>query len=129
MRERILLADSDIIMRQVYFRLLSAQGYEVVVAKDATEVRKALEAAMSDLILLDADLSQLSGWELLAIIRSQAHWEGIPVIMFSELVEPLSDAPEDLLGRGCYVMKRNTGNDLLLLIEEILDGSEEPTVQ
>ena len=109
-------------MREVYYALLSEEGYEVMVAKDGHEALSLLESQSPDLILLDIDMPGLTGWEVLETVRSNGEWQEIPVIMVTALTEPPSIERDSYTHYDCYVTKKQTGNDLLELVEQALSG-------
>jgi len=123
--KRILAVDDEVIMREVYMAILSDEGYEVTVAKDGLEAVKALEVETPDLVLLDIEMPKLNGWEFLEIIRRKAEWHEIPVIMVTGWVEPSAAEQASLPNYSCYLTKKKTGQDLLVLVEKALDGTLE----
>ena len=122
MAHRILAVDDNEIMRQVYMDLLSEEGYDVTVARDGKEGLSALKRAVPDLILLDIDMPDLSGWEVLEIIRATPEWRDIPTIMVTVLPEPPASEEDSYPRHDCYLTKKKTGNDLLALVQQGLNG-------
>ena len=123
MKKRILAVDDNPMMRQVYERVVSDAGYDVTVVRDGIEALRTLEAETPDLILLDIDMPNLSGWEVLEIVRKDRRWEETPIIMVSALPEPVHGGRAASLEYNCYVTKKKTGKDLLILVEQALRGS------
>ena len=123
MTHHILAVDDSLQMLEVYQYLLTERGYKISTAKNGHEALEVLESKRPDLILLDIDMPKVSGWELLEIIRSRPDWRDIPVVMVTALVEPASEARARLPQYECYVTKKATGNDLLLLVEGVLAGT------
>jgi len=88
-----------------------------------------LPADPPDLILLDVDLPRMSGWQVLKKIRQRVDWHEIPVLMVTALLEPSTAEQERYPRYDCYVTKKKTGQDLLLLVGQALEGSLETTDQ
>ncbi len=123
MAKRILAVDDNPVMLDVYIQLLTQEGYQVTVAKDGSEALKVLEAEDLDLVLLDIGMPNISGWQLLEIMRSRVEWHDIPVIMVTALIQPSATGDEPHPGYDCYVTKKVTGRELLTLVAEALEGT------
>ena len=124
MRKRILAVDDNSVMLDVYMQLLGAEGYEVTLAKDGAEALKALETGENpDLVLLDIEMPNVSGWQLLEIMRKRVDWHEIPVIMVTALIEPSVSEQESHPKYDCYVTKKVTGGELLTLVSQALEDT------
>ncbi len=60
----ILVVDDDAQIRDSLAKVLRLEGYQVIVAADAQEARAQHDTAATDLVLLDLNLTQPSGWDL-----------------------------------------------------------------
>ena len=77
----ILLVDDEDRLRRTIARSLSARGYGVV---EAGSCRQAVEAASTDqfdLMLLDINLPDATGWDVLRVLGERGH--SLPTIVFS----------------------------------------------
>jgi CheY-like chemotaxis protein len=100
---RILVADDDDLLRRYLLTGLRAAGFDVVVAADGNEALGLYrQLGPFDLLLLDEEMPNLSGRDVLRILRAQG--DGLPAVLFSgELA--LSAAEQDALGIGPVVHK------------------------
>src|SRR5713101_8847568 len=64
-RARILLVEDDEALRDVVERNLLARGHDVSIAADARSALEQLHTAPFDLIVLDINLPDQTGWEVL----------------------------------------------------------------
>ena len=62
---RILLVEDDAVLRDVVCRNLQARHHEVSIVTDACHALSSLRTRAFDLILLDINLPDQTGWELL----------------------------------------------------------------
>ena len=78
---KILVVDDEPGLRLLYAAELGDEGYDVITAADCAEATSALENEAIDLIVLDIQIKQESGLEMLQkIIKEHS---GLPVILCS----------------------------------------------
>lgn len=80
-KRTILLVDDDLAMRDVMAMLLDEEGYDVSTAINGFDALTQLKLATRDLILSDLNMPQMSGFELLSVVRCR--FPSIPVIAMS----------------------------------------------
>ena len=69
-RPVVLLVDDDVPTRLMASGFLGRAGFDVVEARDGLEALERLEAARSDLVLLDIEMPRLDGFETCARLRA-----------------------------------------------------------
>jgi two-component system chemotaxis sensor kinase CheA len=78
---RILVVEDSDFFRQLLVPALSAAGYEVTAAPDATQALRLRDAGlMFDAIVSDIEMPDLDGNEFVRMIRAGGPWAGLPVI-------------------------------------------------
>jgi two-component system response regulator RegX3 len=70
MNKKIMVLDDDEQIRQSLLKLLRAEGYEVVLAAKGTEALEKFDRDHVDLLLLDLNLPNQSGWDVFERITS-----------------------------------------------------------
>src|SRR5256885_1313284 len=68
-RQQILLVDDEPSIREVFTLLLASSGYDVSVAEDGFAALERLRRGLPDLIVSDLNTPQMSGYELLSVVR------------------------------------------------------------
>ena len=70
-KSRLLVVDDELSIREILQILFEQDGYTVFLADSAEEAIKILEKEPVDLVLSDLNLPQLSGLDLLRILREK----------------------------------------------------------
>ncbi|MBE9183059.1 response regulator [Oculatella sp. LEGE 06141] len=104
MVKRILLVEDNEIHRLLTEEFLTYQGYKVFGLPDGVEFFAAIAAFSPDLILLDLNLPNISGFELLEQF-SQSAWASIPVIVVSAYAFEREQQKARELGVSHYLTK------------------------
>jgi adenylate cyclase len=84
---RILVVDDNASNRDLLSRRLQRQGHTVLRAEDGTIALALVEKEAFDLVLLDLMMPGISGYDVLALLKSDPRFREIPVIMISALSE------------------------------------------
>jgi adenylate cyclase len=84
---RILVVDDNASNRDLLSRRLQRQGHTVIQAEDGTIALALVEKEAFDLVLLDLMMPGISGYDVLALLKSDPRFREIPVIMISALSE------------------------------------------
>jgi two-component system phosphate regulon response regulator PhoB len=104
-KKKILLVEDDEALAAVYKSRLEIEGFE---AKAVYNGEEALSAAMDfrpDLILLDAMMPKISGFDVLDILRNTPETANIRVIMLTALSQPKDKERAEKLGVNDYLVK------------------------
>lgn len=114
---RLLVVDDEGDIRHLYAAELEDEGYEVATAGNSTDALKLLDQQSFDLVVLDIQLDNENGLELLqAITRKQ---EDLPVILctaFSSYRDDFSSWLAD-----AYVVKSSDLNELKQEVKHVLN--------
>ncbi len=79
----ILVIDDDEIIRELFQEDLSKLGYAVAVAADGTQGLELVRKLQPDCILLDVNMPEIDGWQILSTLKTDSKSASIPVIMMS----------------------------------------------
>ncbi len=82
-KSRIMVADDDPFIVELYRAKLTSEGFEVVGVADGEEAISKLKAWRPDLLLLDMNMPRVGGIEVLQFVRSDSKLEDLPVIVLS----------------------------------------------
>jgi len=79
----ILVIDDDMIIRKLFQNKLSKLGYAVAVAVDGNQGIELAKKLHPDGILLDVNMPDKNGWQVLSILKNDSKLAPIPIIMIS----------------------------------------------
>lgn len=119
--QKILIAEDNVALAEIYKTRLETVGYKCYVAHDGQRALEMIEQLIPDLVLLDMMMPVVAGDEVLKRMRATDWGKGIRVFIISNLNE--QDAPAGLrdLGIEGYAVKANlTNDDIDRLVDKIL---------
>ena len=80
---RILIADDDNTLRSLVTEIFTDAGYEVSAHENGRLAWEHLQAEGSDLAVLDINMPEMDGIELLGRIRSDERFKDMPVLLLT----------------------------------------------
>jgi DNA-binding response OmpR family regulator len=116
----ILICDDDTLILELMEFRLQAKGYQVLKAEDGEEALKRAAEAKPSLVVLDAMMPKLDGFQVLSRLKANEDLKHIPVIMLTarkgekEIVSALERGAED------YLVKPFIPDELMTRLSKIL---------
>jgi DNA-binding response OmpR family regulator len=104
-KKKILLVEDDTALAAVYKSRLELEGFQI---REVNNGEDALSAAIEfkpDLVLLDAMMPKISGFDVLDILRNTSETANIRVIMLTALSQPKDKERAESLGVDDYLVK------------------------
>lgn len=120
---RILIADDDPLLRALLVHRLSADGYEVQTAEDGGQALVAIREQQPDLIVLDALMPVMDGFELLRRIQAGGLSDA-PVIMLTALKREQDIVGALQLGAADYLVKPFIPDELGQRVRRLLQAMD-----
>ena len=124
-RQRILVVDDSLTVRELQRKLLGNRGYDVAVAVDGMDGWNALRDEDFDLLITDIDMPRMDGIELVTLLRRDQRLQSLPVMVVS-----YKDREEDRrrgldAGADYYLAKASFHDDALLdAVVELIGGAQ-----
>ncbi|HEX6033764.1 MAG TPA: response regulator [Anaerolineales bacterium] len=118
---RVWIVDDDEEMNRAIGLMLKMLDCEVLAFNGArAAVQTLLGGKSPDLLLLDINMPEVSGLDLLEFLRRRREWKDLPVVMLSsEAAESLVDKTLEM-GADSYLMKPVTIEELEKTMESVL---------
>lgn len=122
--KKIMIVEDEKSISDELFNLLRNALYDVEILKDFKNSKEVILNSNCDLILLDINIPELNGEELLREIRKESN---VPIIMVTSRVSELDEALSISYGADDYITKPYSPTILLLRIQNIFKRLETKT--
>ena len=120
MSKRVLIVDDEPnIVTSLEF-LLSRAGFELRVVRDGEAAIKAMDEFQPDLVLLDVMMPVRNGFEVCQMIRDNAAWQDVKVVMLTAKGRDTEVSKGLALGADAYVSKPFSTKALLECVKGLL---------
>jgi len=121
---RILAVDDDFDILRMLDRTLKSAGFVVDLARDGREAEEKLKSGQYDLIVLDAMLPHVHGFELCARLKASPKTRSVPVILVSAVYRGWRYAHDarETFGADDYMEKPFHLPDLLRRVQARISG-------
>lgn len=104
-KKKILLVEDDDALARAYTSRLTAEGFEIKRVSNGEEGLSAALEFKPDLIILDAMMPKVSGFDVLDILRNTPETTNIRIIMLSALSQESDQKRAKDLGVDDYLVK------------------------
>lgn len=109
---KVAIVDDDIDWLKAIPKLLEPWGFKVTTLADPQQFWTVLETLEPDVLVLDINMPAIDGLELCQILRSDPHWQKLPVLFLSALGDSTTQNQAFRVGADDYLCKPVMGIDL-----------------
>jgi two-component system cell cycle response regulator DivK len=122
-RPMVLIAEDFEDARELYRDYLEFSGFDVEAAANGREAIDMAARLQPDVILMDASMPVLDGWQATRELKSRPETRNIPVIALT--AHAFDDARQQAKVAGCdgFITKPCLPDDLVQKVRETLDGA------
>jgi two-component system phosphate regulon response regulator PhoB len=128
MTHRILVVDDEPDITALVAYHLARAGYLVTTAASGSEAIRAAKEARPDLVILDLMLPGISGYDILADLRSREETKDVGVILLTARREEADRIRGLSLGADDYLTKPFSPQELILRVAAVLRRLQAPAV-
>lgn len=104
-KKKILLVEDDTGLANVYASRLQMEGFDVKLVTNGEEALTAALEYKPDLVLLDAMMPKISGFDVLDILRNTPETTNVRIIMLTALSQAKDKERAESLGADDYLVK------------------------
>ena len=125
-RKKILLVEDDEVLASVYRARLEMEDFEVMEVHDGEQALTAALRYRPDLMILDAMMPKISGFDVLDILRNTPETMNLQIIMLTALSQESDRERAEKLGVDEYLVKSQVMiSDVLEKVREHLGIGED----
>ncbi len=124
MARKILTCDDEKHIVRLIQVNLERQGYEVITAFNGAECLEKVKEDRPDLIVLDVMMPEMTGFEVLDILKKDPETEDIPVIMLTARAQDSDVLRGWQSGVECYLTKPFNPMELIAFVKRIFSMEE-----
>lgn len=116
----ILIVDDDPVAQRVLGAQLRKAGRTVVAARSGEEAQKQLAEGPCDLVILDIGLPEMDGLTLLRILRANADYRTMPIIMLTASGQDKDCTEAEAAGVNAFLLKPTSTSELIETVNRLL---------
>jgi DNA-binding response OmpR family regulator len=116
----LLVIEDELSVQKLLKANLAASGYRVLIAGDGEEALKLIKRERPGLIFLDIRLPGMSGWDVLAWLKSDRQYESIPVVVMTASIHTDGEEMAREMGATDYLVKPFSVDELLDMVKKWL---------
>jgi CheY-like chemotaxis protein len=115
----ILFIDDDFDTLDTYNNIASLFGHKALLAEHGEQALEMIRASLPDLIIVDLNLPDMDGFELMRTLRADETVADIPIVMVTASPETFARRAE-IEGAQKFLTKPLMTEDLLTLVDEYI---------
>ncbi|MGB6485058.1 MAG: response regulator [Candidatus Acidiferrales bacterium] len=125
----VLVAEDNAVNLRLITRLLEKRGHSVVLAQNGQEALEAIEKQPFDIVLMDAQMPEMDGFEATKRIREKEKVSGIHLPIIALTAYAMQGDKERCLASGMdgYVSKPLKAEELFSVIEKLVPSITRPS--
>ena len=121
-KKRILLLDDSAITLELERSALVQRGHEVATATNLIEFQAAVDRFQPEIILTDLVMPDISGKDVVRVLKQDLHTERIPIVLFSSKGDEELAAIAEQAGADGYLSKSHGLEKLGEMVDELVEA-------
>jgi len=118
----ILVVDDSNVTLHFISELLKCSGYKVLTARNGKQAIASIDNHLIDIVLLDLMMPVISGFEVLARIKSNTNYNALPIMIVSACCDQENIEKAMKMGASAYFTKPLVVEDLLKQVKFQLES-------
>src|SRR4051794_15932689 len=128
-KPKLLVADDSVTIRKVVELTFADEGIEVSAVSSGEEAMQKFVAIEPDIVLLDVNMPDPTGYQICEMIKGDEATRHIPVVLLVGSFEPFDQDEAERVGADGFVVKPfQSIRDLVGRVRDLLGPDKEPVV-
>lgn len=123
MAKKLLLVEDSITIQTIVKHSFAQDEFEIMVAGDATHSLHLLRAAVPDIVLADASMPGMDGFQLCHVIRQTEALRHLPVVLLTSSFTVYDTTKGERVGVTAHLAKPFDAEDLRRLVQQLVSPS------
>ncbi len=123
---RLLVVDDDLLLRRLAVKVLAKYGHTVSEAENGREALRIIDRQPPDLVVLDLEMPEMPGLEVLRALRSKAATAHLPVLILTASGNEAVTSASFEAGATDYLMKPFSIPQLTARVHACLERAAQP---
>jgi len=102
---KVLIADDDMTLHEMYAERLRAEGFVIVSAYDGEEAIEKAYKEKPDILILDIMMPKVNGIDVMKKLREDDQTKGIPIILLTALAQEINKIKKMMGPKDNYLVK------------------------
>jgi DNA-binding response OmpR family regulator len=124
----VLVCDDDPLLVEIVAYRLAADGHRISICADGLDALSILRSGPVDVVILDAMMPGLDGFQVLAEIRGDRSFDSLPVIMLSARSREFDVVSALRMGANDYIVKPFIPDELSIRLARLVRQSQLDTM-
>jgi CheY-like chemotaxis protein len=121
-KKRILLLDDSAITLEMEKAVLEDRGYVVATAQTLLEFQDHLDKFQPEVILTDLMMPDISGKDIVRVLKQDFHTEKIPIVLFSSRPAAELEVIAEAAGADGFLSKSAGIDKLGQMVDDLVDA-------
>jgi CheY-like chemotaxis protein len=126
MATKLLLVEDSLSIQTIVETTFAREGFEVLVAGDALDGLRQAQTLRPDIVLADASMPDLDGFQLCQRIRQSAGGRHVPVVLLTSGFAAYDKAKGEHAGVTLHLAKPFEPQELLDMVKQLVPGAPHP---
>ena len=122
MPKTILLADDSVTIQKVVGIVFATEDYQVTAVDNGEDALRKVREMRPDIVLADAVMPRMNGYELCQAIKADPHLADVPVLLLAGTFEPFDEARARAARADGHIAKPFESHALLSRVREVVEG-------
>ena len=121
-KKRILILDDSTITLEMEKAVLEDRGYKVAIASNLLEFQAQMDGFQPEIILTDLMMPDISGKDIVRVLKQDFHTEKIPIILFSSKPDDELEVISEQAGADGFLSKSHGIDKLGDMVDEMVES-------